>query len=651
MIQLAGAAKSYGPKLLFEGADWLVTPEDRLGLVGANGTGKSTLLKILADLETVDAGAVTRAKGITAGYLPQEGLRLAGRAVFAECLSVFAYLRAMEEELEDLTRRMAEIDPGSPEYRQVAERFQRVEGEFRARDGYALEAEVGAVLAGLGFPKEDWRRRTEEFSGGWQMRIALAKLLLEKPNLLLLDEPTNHLDLEARNWLEAYLGAYPYAFVVVSHDRYFLDATVRKVVELWNRRVHFYSGNYSRYLEQKTQRRAQLEAAFKNQQDRIRQLEAFINRFRYTATKARQVQSRVKELERIERIEIPLEEKTIHFAFSQPKASGRVVVEAEKLGHRYGDRVVFENAGFVIERGERVALVGVNGAGKSTLIRLLAGLERPSEGEIRLGLYVQTDYFAQDQYRELDPEARLLDDLSGVAPRVAQTELRTLLGCFLFSEDDVFKKIGVLSGGERNRYALARLLMRPSNFLLLDEPTNHLDLRAKDVLLEALQEYTGTLVFVSHDRYFIDRLATRVFEIEGGRLSPYLGNYEDYLWRKEHAGAPHLPPEPRPSGSGPPPVELRAPPEPRPSGSGPSPASRRMNPIRLRQLKERCEALEEEIARLEAEIAGFEAALADFKSAEESRRLAELLEKRRSDLESRLAEWEVVSRELAEAEG
>ena len=641
MIQLAGAAKSYGPKLLFEGTDWLLTSDDRLGLVGANGTGKSTLLKILGGLETVDAGTVTRAKGVTAGYLPQEGLRLAGRTVFAECLAVFSELRAMEEEIEDLTRRMAELDPESPEYRQVAERFQRLEGEFRARDGYAIEAEVGAVLTGLGFPTEDWRRRAEEFSGGWQMRIALAKLLLEKPNLLLLDEPTNHLDLEARNWLEGYLAAYPYAFVVVSHDRYFLDATVRKVVEIWNRRIHFYSGDYSRHLEQKTQRRAQLEAAFKNQQDRIRQLEAFINRFRYQATKARQVQSRIKELERIERIEMPPEEKAIHFTFPQPKASGRVVVEVAGLAKRYGERVVFDAVDFVVERGDRVALVGVNGAGKSTLIRLLAGLERPSDGEIRLGLHVQTDYFAQDQYRELDPEARLLDDLSGVAPRVSQTELRTLLGCFLFSDEDAFKKIGVLSGGERNRYGLARLLMRPSNFLLLDEPTNHLDLRAKDVLLEALQEYTGTLVFVSHDRYFIDRLATRVFEIEGGRLSAYLGNYEDYLWRKEHAGeaAPAPPAEPRPSS------------EPRPSGSGPSPAPRRLNPIRLRQLKEQCEALEEEIARLETEIAGCEAALADFKSAEESRRVADLLAARRADLESRLVEWEEASRQVAEAEG
>ncbi len=635
MIQLSGISKGFGLRTLFEGVDWLLTPGDRVGLVGANGTGKTTLLKILGGLESVDAGVVTRAKGITAGYLPQEGLELRGRTVFAECLAVFADLHAMEAELETLARRMAELDPDSPEYRQVSERFPRLESELRARGGYAVEAEVGAVLTGLGFPKQDWPLRTEEFSGGWQMRVALAKLLLAKPNLLLLDEPTNHLDLEARNWLEEYLTGYPYAFVVVSHDRYFLDSTVRKVVEIWNRRLGFYRGDYSRFLDQKRERRAQLEAAWKNQQDRIRQLEAFINRFRYQAPKVRQVHSRMKELKRIERLELPPEEKTLHFSFPQPQASGRVVVEVEGLAKRYGERLVFGDVSFLIERGDRVALAGVNGAGKSTLIRLLAGLERPTAGDIRLGLNVRSDYFAQDQYRELDPQAGLLEDLWAAAPRISQLELRTLLGCFLFSDQDVFKKIGVLSGGERNRYALARLLVQPSNFLLLDEPTNHLDLRAKDVLLEALQEYTGTLVFVSHDRYFIDKLATRVFELEGGRLNPYLGNYEDYLWRKQHSGEP-------PAAS----VPVAGPETPVRERQRP----RRINPIRLRQIKERAAALEEEIARLEAEVAGCERALAAFKSAEETRRLSSLLTESRAALETRLAEWAEVSRQLEAGE-
>src|SRR6266480_7146921 len=474
MIQLSSAGKRYGHKLLFEGVDWLITPKDRIGLVGANGTGKSTLLKVLGGLETLDYGSISIAKGISAGYLPQDGLTLSGRTVFAECMSVFSKLRAMEEEMEQLTASMSELDHASAEYAQVADRYQRVEHEFQTRDGYAIEAQVGSVLTGLGFRKDDWDRQTDEFSGGWQMRIALAKLLLQKPNLLLLDEPTNHLDLEARNWLEEYLQNYPYTFLLISHDRYFLDVTVDKIAEIWNKRFWFYTGNYDKFLAQKTQRNEQLTAAYRNQRDRIEQLEMFINRFRYQATKAKQVQSRIKELEKIERIELPPDEKTIHFRFPQPKPSGRIVAEFKNVSKSYGAKHVFSGASFVIERGDRISLVGVNGAGKSTVIKILAGTEPVTSGEYTLGHNAQPDYFAQDQYKELDPNAALLNDLGTVAPRATQTQLRSVLGCFLFSEDDVFKKIGVLSGGERNRYALARMLMMPSNFLLLDEPTNHL---------------------------------------------------------------------------------------------------------------------------------------------------------------------------------
>src|SRR5713101_709394 len=385
MIQLTGASKRFGPKILFEELDWLVTPGERTGLVGANGTGKSTLLKILAGIDSLDGGTETLMKGVTVGYLPQDGLSLSGRTVFAECMTVFAGLRALEEEQEALAARMAELDTASAEYAQVSDRFHRAEGEFRARDGYAVEAQVGAVLSGLGFGREDWKRPTEEFSGGWQMRIALAKLLLEKPNLLLLDEPTNHLDLEARNWLENYLTQYPHAYVLVSHDRFFLDVTVKRIAELWNKRVYFYSGNFSKYEQQKTERRAQLEAAYKNQQDKIQQLEAFISRFRYQATKAKQVQSRIKELERIERIEVPPDEKAIHFKFPQPKPSGRVVAEFRNVSKSYGEKLVFSGVNFLIERGDRVALVGINGAGKSTLIKILAGAEPVTAGEYTLG--------------------------------------------------------------------------------------------------------------------------------------------------------------------------------------------------------------------------------------------------------------------------
>jgi ATP-binding cassette subfamily F protein 3 len=621
MIQLSSAGKRYGHKLLFEGTDWLITPRDRVGLVGANGTGKSTLLKVLAGIESLDYGSMSAPRGLSAGYLPQDGLTLSGRTVFAECMSVFDELRAMEQEMEDLTRRMSEVDHASAEYAQIADRYHRIEHEFQTRDGYAIEAQVGTVLAGLGFGKDDWNRQTDEFSGGWQMRLALAKLLLQQPNLLLLDEPTNHLDLEARNWLEEYLGNYPYAFVLISHDRYFLDVTVNKIVEIWNKHVHFYSGNYDKYLAQKTQRQEQLEAAYRNQRERIEQLEVFINRFRYTATKAKQVQSRIKELERMERIELPEEERTIHFSFPQPKASGRIVAEFLGVAKSYGPKEVFRDVSFMIERGDRIALVGVNGAGKSTLIKLLAHEEELTQGEYRLGHNAQADYFAQDQYKELNPDARILDDLGDLSPRSTETELRSLLGCFLFSADEVFKRIGVLSGGERNRYSL--------------------DMRAKDVLLKALSGYTGTVVFVSHDRYFIDKLATRVFEVGGGRVEVYPGNYEDYMWRKQGGAAvlqesiasTHASIQPA-NGN-------------RPEVAPDDSKVKRLNPIKRKQMEDRVQEIEREISRLEAAIADCEAALQTYVSADQTQSLTEQLNQHRTQLHSRMKEWEELGQALA----
>jgi len=659
MIQLQSAGKRYGHKLLFEDANWLITPESRIGLVGANGTGKSTVMKILAGLESLDYGSISRAKGISAGYLPQDGLALSGRSIFAECMSVFDELHAMEKEMEQLTHSMSEFDHTSKEYSDVADRYQMLEHQFRARDGYTLESEVGKVLTGLGFTRNDWQRNTEEFSGGWQMRIALAKLLLQKPNLLLLDEPTNHLDLEARNWLEEYLGSYPYAFVLISHDRYFLDVTVDRIVEIWNKELHFYAGNYDQYLAAKAARKEQLESAYKTQRDRIEQLEVFINRFRYTATKAKQVQSRIKELDKIERIQIPEEEKVVHFSFPQPKPSGRIVAEFANVAKSYGDHgssehKVFAGVNFMIERGERIALVGVNGAGKSTLIKLLARTERLSAGEYKLGHDVQVDYFAQDQYKELDPEARILDDLGELSPSSTQTHLRSLLGCFLFSGDDVFKRIGVLSGGERNRYALLKMLLHPANFLLLDEPTNHLDLRAKDVLLEALMKYTGTVVFVSHDRYFIDNLATRVFEIGDGKVEIYPGNYEDYLWRKQGGAARQtaaiqkdLAPAKitdraegerktaAPTNGNAPPVESA------------ESKSKRLNPIKRQKMQDRLREIEEEINKTEAAIALSESELQSFVSADETQRQTQELARRKNDLRDLMKEWEELSAVLS----
>ncbi len=708
MIQLSAAGKRFGPKTLFEGLDWLITPQDRVGIVGGNGTGKSTLLKVLAGSESLDYGTISRAKSISAGYLPQDGLSLSGRSVLEECMAVFADLHAMEREIEALSHAMGEHDPDGPEFAAVGDRFHHLQNELSRRDAYTLESQVAIVLSGLGFKKEDWSRRTEEFSGGWQMRIALAKLLLEKPNLLLLDEPTNHLDLETRNWLEQYLTSYPYAYVLISHDRYFLDVTVNRIVEIWNKQVHFYPGNYEKYLAQKQQRQEQLESSYRNQRERIEQLEAFINRFRYQATKAKQVQSRIKELEKIERIEVPPDEKPIHFSFPQPVASGRTVSEFIDVAKTYGGvgrvcvgRVsdppqiwdgsktrpthlpevtpVFSGVNFTIERGDRIALLGHNGAGKSTLIKILAELERPTAGKYRLGHNVQPDYFAQDQYKQFDPQARVLDDIWSLAPGRNQAEMRTLLGCFLFSGDDVFKTIGVLSGGERSRYALARMLLRPSNFLLLDEPTNHLDLRAKDVLLNALQDYTGTVVFVSHDRYFIDRLATRVFEIGNGRVIPYAGNYEDYLWQKqrekdEQSNAPSdgrngrdrvsslrdsgrgadesQDSRPGLSSAAAPRLEVVEAPSvnglPDSSESDATPEKKRINPIKLRQMQDRCAQIEDTITRMETEISETENALTVFVSADETARLTKLLAARRAELESLMEEWEELSHRVEE---
>lgn len=634
MIQLTSAGKRFGSKTLFEGLSWVVGPRERVGLVGGNGTGKSTLLKVLAGMEPLDQGSLSAAKNTTTGYLPQDGLSLWGRTVLQECLSVFGHLLDYEKEMEELTHKMAELDPKSKEYEKVADRYHRIETEFQRADGYSLEAQVGAVLNGLGFSREDAGRPIEEFSGGWQMRVGLAKLLLKKPNLLLLDEPTNHLDLEARNWLEQYLHDYPYAFVLVSHDRYFLDVTVDKILEIWNRRTYFYTGNYDRYLEQKAERRAQLEASLRNQREHIHHLETFINRFRYQATKARQVQSRIKELEKIERIEVPEEERKLHFSFPQPAPSGRMVAEFKNVAKSYGEKKVLEGVSFVLNRGDRVALIGVNGAGKSTLIKLLSGAEPVTAGEFRLGHNVECDYFAQDQYKVLDPEARLLDDLTSFAPTAVsnQTQLRTLLGSFLFSDDDVFKRIGVLSGGERNRYALARMLLRPANFLLLDEPTNHLDLQAKDVLLEALRKFTGTVVFVSHDRYFIDKLATRIFHIENRKLQDYPGNYEDYLWQKERSAGGVVGQNGRPA------LNLPA-----SANRGiREQRTKKSNPMAIRNMEKERDELTEQISRCEAEITRLELELGHFKSAEESIRLAALIDAQRTRLKGMTQRWEQI---------
>ncbi|NOY14357.1 MAG: ABC-F family ATP-binding cassette domain-containing protein [Deltaproteobacteria bacterium] len=531
MLQLKEITKYFADRRIFNAIDWHIRPNDRIGLCGENGAGKSTLLKMLAGRVEADSGVLQSAKGTSFGYLPQDGLEHRGRLLFDEVHSALAELQAMERELRRLEVKIS-TDPTDLEL----ERYAELQHLFEQRGGYQMESEVGRVLNGLGFSSADFGKSCETFSGGWQMRIALAKLLLQRPNLLLLDEPTNHLDLPARDWLEEYLLAYPYAVVLVSHDRFFLDKVVKRIVEIWNGELTEYPGNYSKYIQARDARIAALKQAKRQQDEEIARIEGFISRFRYQANKASQVQSRVKQLAKIERISLPPERKKIAFSFPLPPKGGRMAVELCRASQHYGELQVLQQVDVQVEQGERLALVGPNGAGKSTLMRLLAGVEAPVSGERKEGHNLQLAYFAQDQAAELNPQRDVYAELLADAPVAMVPKLRNILGAFLFSGDDVEKRVRVLSGGERNRLALAKLLLRPANLLLLDEPTNHLDLQSKQVLLDALNGYQGTIVFVSHDRYFVDQLATRVLEVGGGTVESYLGNYEEFLRAKQRLG-------------------------------------------------------------------------------------------------------------------
>ena len=533
MLQIRGLGKGYRGDWLFRSLDFQINGRDRIGLVGDNGTGKSTLMKMLSNIVAPDEGEIVGARDLTFGYLPQDGLFAEGRSLFEESLSVFENLRRMENECRQLEHELSDMEHSGPEYEAKLEKYSSLTQQFRLHGGYSLESKVGGVLNGLGFARKDWSRACEEFSGGWQMRIALAKLLLQQPSLLLLDEPTNHLDLEARNWLESYLQEYPHAIVLVSHDRFFLDATIERVLEIRNHAVHFYKGNYEEFVRQREERLAQLLAAYQAQQKEIARIKAFADKFRYKATKAAQVQSRLKDLERMELIEIPPESKSVHFRFPEGPRTGRVVLELADVTAGYGDIPVFKDLNLILEKGERVALVGPNGAGKSTLMKILAGRLPLMAGTRKEGHNVIVSYFSQDQDDLLSSTKTVWEEVYSVAPSYIVPQLRTLLGCFLFSGDSVEKPVSVLSGGERSRMVLCRLLLSPANCLLLDEPTNHLDIRSKDILMESLRDYEGTLVFVSHDRYFLDGLATKVLEIGSGTAVVYLGNYEDYLAKKQ----------------------------------------------------------------------------------------------------------------------
>jgi ATP-binding cassette subfamily F protein 3 len=538
MIQLTSLSKSFGDRILFDEVTWQISDRECVGLCGPNGAGKTTLLRLLAGLDEPDSGAIVRPAALRIGFLPQDGMVHGGRTVHEEASLAFQPLLDLKAEMHDLEARLG--DPSIPpdEHEQMLARYSDVQDRFRIQDGYSMDLRIASVLAGLGFSQADLDKPTDTLSGGWQMRLALGKLLLARPDLLLLDEPTNHLDLEARNWLESYLADYPYAVILVSHDRFFLDAVAGRITEVNLKTLTDYPGNYSHYLAESQARLERLRDAKRQQDEEVARMRQFIDRFRYQATKAAQVQSRIKMLEKIRPIDVPPERKRVHFKFPSSVKSGRLALELRKARKAYGDLVVLKGVDLHIERGDRIALVGPNGVGKSTLMRLLAGVEPPNSGARQEGHQVVMQYFAQDEASRLDPALTVYETLAAGSPHHMVPAIRDILGGFLFSGDDVYKPVRVLSGGERTRLAVARMLLRPSNTLLLDEPTNHLDLDSKDVLLDALVDYGGTLVFVSHDRYFVDRLATRIVEIGRGEAHVYPGNYEEFLWHKEHADAP-----------------------------------------------------------------------------------------------------------------
>ncbi len=532
MIQLSELTKSFGDRVLFDHVTWQITDRERVGLCGPNGAGKTTLLRMMAGLDEPDSGAVLKPSALTVGYLPQDGLTHSGRTVFDEAASAFGGLLAMKTEMHALEEQLGDESIPESQHEQMLVRYADLQEQFRHGDGYSIEVKTSTVLQGLGFKTTDFSRETDTFSGGWQMRIALARLLLGQPGLLLLDEPTNHLDLEARNWLEEYLNGYPHAVILVSHDRYFLDAVVTRIADLTLRTLTDYVGTYSDYLVEHHARIEAMRKAKREQDEEVARVKMFIDRFRYQATKAAQVQSRIKMLDKVVPIEVPPERKRIHFQFPSCAKSGRTVLELRNAHKAYGDLVVFDRVNLHVERGDRIALVGPNGVGKSTMMRLLSGEEAPDSGERVEGHHIVMQYFAQDEATRMDPAPTVYETLASGSPNDMVPAIRNILGGFLFSGDDVYKRVRVLSGGERTRLAVARMLLRPSNTLLLDEPTNHLDLDSKEVLLDALVDYGGTLMFVSHDRYFVERLATKIIEVGNGTALVYPGTYKEFLWHK-----------------------------------------------------------------------------------------------------------------------
>ena len=534
MLQLDNITLHFGERPLFDSISATINPGERIGLVGPNGAGKSTLLKIIAGEQESDKGSVDMSNRSTVGYLPQDGVDPdPGLTVFEEVERIFESILKLHNDQQNLQNKLESLDPGSREHQDALEAFGVNQHKLEDLGAYSIKSDIIRVLKGLGFSDSDLSRPTTEFSGGWLMRIALAKLLLLNPTYLLLDEPTNHLDIESLQWIEQFLIQYEGAVILVSHDRSFLNIVTTRTLALQNGDLYDYAGNYSFYEKKFSEEMEMLKKQYENQQKEIKQTQDFIDRFRAKATKAKQVQSRIKQLEKLERITIEDDDSEISFRFPPPERAGQVVLKLENMVKKYGDLTVFDGINYEIERGDKIAVVGPNGAGKSTLIRILAGNEPLTSGSRIPGYNVTTGYFAQHQADELNPQNSALDEMRLAGSHESETRLRTILGCFLFIGDDVFKKVKVLSGGEKSRLALAKMLLNPGNFLIFDEPTNHLDMQSKNILQQALQQFEGTLMIVSHDRDFLDPIVNKTLEIQPGRVKTWLGNVSYYLDKKK----------------------------------------------------------------------------------------------------------------------
>jgi len=524
----------FGGRPILKDINTVINPGERIGLVGPNGAGKSTLLKIIAGELEADGGAIHKASETTVGYLPQDGVDPDPTlTVYQEVEQAFTSILKLQDKVEKTRKKLSELDHESDAHEKALHRYGHLQHQLEASGAYSMQSNIEKTLMGLGFEEEDFNRPTTEFSGGWLMRIALAKLLLRRPSVLLLDEPTNHLDITSLQWIQNFLKKYKGAVLIVSHDRAFLDEVTNRTLSLYNGNIEDYAGNYSYYEKEWEKRQEQLRRAYENQQKKIKEMQDFIDRFRYKADKASLVQSRIKQLEKMDRIELQDDQDEISFEFPHPQRSGAVVMELENIRKQYDDHVIFNDLTYRINRGERIAIVGPNGAGKSTLLRILAGKESINSGDRKPGYNVTTSYFAQHQADELDTSKEVLELLKDEAGYAKETYLRTILGCFLFQGDDVFKKVSVLSGGEKSRLAMARMLVQPANFLLMDEPTNHLDMQSKNILRQALEQYPGTYLIVSHDRAFLDPIVDKVIEVQPGEVRTFLGNVSYYLQRKK----------------------------------------------------------------------------------------------------------------------